>query len=333
MDLTNQFIENYKKRRPFYEAAGMIAARQLESALQAAGIRAMVTSRAKSPGRLKSKVQRRNSRRTVPYKNMREIYEDIADLAGVRVSLYFPGDRDKTNSLIVDLFTILETKQFPEQSRPPSYNKRFSGYWANHYRAQLKEESLDGSQKRYTDARIEIQVASVLMHAWSEVEHDLVYKPLQGTLSDEELAIVDELNGLVLAGEIALERLQSAGNERMKNKSTTFASQYDLASYLYNYLSNNFRREDVELRMGNIELLFKLISRLKMNTVKEIEPVLKSVKFEKDSRNISQQIIDQIITGSEKRYQIYQELRIDSSTDNEACSQAINGFFSQWVPL
>ena len=42
------------------------------------------------------------------------------------------------------------------------------------------------------------------MHAWSEVEHDLVYKPLQGTLSDEELAILDELNGLVLAGEIAL---------------------------------------------------------------------------------------------------------------------------------
>ena len=89
----------------------------------------------------------------------------------------------------------------------------------------------------------------------------------------------------------------------------------------------------MELRMGNVELLFKLISRLKMNTVKEIEPVLKSVKFEKDSRNISQQIIDQIITGSEKRYQIYQELRIDSNLENEACSQAINNFFSQWVPL
>lgn len=32
--------------------------------------------------------------------------------------------------------------------------------------------------------------------------HDLVYKPLQGTLSDEELAILDELNGLVLAGKL-----------------------------------------------------------------------------------------------------------------------------------
>ena len=78
MDLINQFIENYKKKMNFYETAGRMAARQLESALQAAGIRAIVTSRAKAPGRLKSKVLIRNSRRAVPYKNMREIYEDIA---------------------------------------------------------------------------------------------------------------------------------------------------------------------------------------------------------------------------------------------------------------
>ena len=86
MDLISQFIENYKKKINFYETAGRMAARQLESALQAAGIRAIVTSRAKAPGRLKSKVLIRNSRRSVPYKNMREIYEDIADLCGVRVS-------------------------------------------------------------------------------------------------------------------------------------------------------------------------------------------------------------------------------------------------------
>ena len=333
MDLINQFIENYKRKLNFYEAAGRLAARQLEASLQSAGIRAMVPSRAKAPGRLKSKVLIRNSRRAVPYKNMREIYEDIADLSGVRVSLYFPGDRDKTDSLVCDLFTVLETKQFPEQSKPPTYNKRFSGYWANHYRARMREDSLEPSQKKYAEARIEIQVASVLMHAWSEVEHDLVYKPLQGTLSDEELAILDELNGLVLAGEIALERLQSAGNERVRNKNAAFSSQYELASYLYNYLSNNFRPEDIELRMGNIELLFRLISRLKMNTVKEIQPVLKSVKFEKDRRNISQQIIDQIITGNEKRYAIYQELRDGREGGGEDSRQAASYFFSQWVPL
>ncbi len=333
MDLISQFIENYRKKYTLYENAGRLAAKQLENALQSAGIRAIVTSRAKNPGRLKSKTIHRNAKRETPYKNIREIYDDMFDLAGVRVSLYFPGDRDKVDALVIDLFDLLETKQFPEQSKPPSYNKRFSGYWANHYRAHMKEENLTPSQKKYATARIEIQVASVLMHAWSEVEHDLIYKPLQGTLSDEELFILDELNGLVLAGEIALERLQSAGNERIKNKNTTFGSQYDLASYLYNYLSNHFKQEDIELRLGNIELLFKLLARLKIVKVKDIEPILKAVKFEKDRRNISQQIVDQIITGNERRYQIYQELQMGDSVTDENLLSVINYFFEQWVPL
>ena len=279
MDLINQFIDNYKKKFNYYESVGRLAAGQLEAVLRSSGIRAMVTYRAKNPGRLKSKVLHRNAKRPVPYRNIKEIYEDIADLCGVRVSLYFPGDRLQADQLIRDQFHILESKQFPEQSKPPTYHKRFSGYWANHYRVYLREELVQPSEKRYCRARIEIQVASVLMHAWSEVEHDLIYKPLQGTLSKEELAILDELNGLVLAGEIALERLQAAGNERIRSKNAVFNNQYELASYLYNYLSSNFRPEDIELRMGNIELLFRLLSSLKLLDVKYMGPILKAVKF------------------------------------------------------
>lgn len=333
MDIISQFIENYKKKYTYYENVSRLAAGQLEEALQAAGIRAIVTSRAKNPGRLKAKAAHRNSLRESPYKTIREIYEDIVDLSGVRVSLYFPGDRDKTDALINDLFILLEKKQFPEQAERPSYDKRFSGYWGNHYRAHIKPEGLLNSQKKYTDAKIEIQVASVLMNAWSEVEHDLIYKPLQGSLSEEELSILDELNGLVMAGEIALERLQSAGDERIRNKNTTFSSQYDLATYLYNFLSSNYKQEEIELRMGNVELLFKLLRKLRILKVKEIEPILKSVKFEKDRRNISQQIIDQIITGSEKRYHIYQELRMDGAVADDELKHAMNYFFDQWVRL
>lgn len=329
MDLINQFIDNYKKKFNYYESVGRLAAGQLEAVLRSSGIRAMVTYRAKNPGRLKSKVLRRNVKRPVPYRNIKEIYEDIADLCGVRVSLYFPGDRLQADQLIRDQFHILESKQFPEQSKPPTYHQRFSGYWANHYRVYLREELVQPSEKRYCRARIEIQVASVLMHAWSEVEHDLIYKPLQGTLSKEELAILDELNGLVLAGEIALERLQAAGNERIRSKNAVFNNQYELASYLYNYLSSNFRPEDIELRMGNIELLFRLLSSLKLLDVKYMGPILKAVKFEKDKR----QIIDQIISGNEKRYLAYQSLKAAGSKEDEERLKAISAFFSQWVPL
>lgn len=65
------------------------------------------------------------------------------------------------------------------------------------------------------DFPVEIQIASLIMHAWSEVEHDLDYKQLDGTVSDLELELLDQLNGLALAGEISLEQLQNARNERI----------------------------------------------------------------------------------------------------------------------
>ena len=63
MDLIQQFIDTYKMKWTFYDAAGRLAAEKLQLALQNAGIRAIVTSRAKNPARLRTKVQRRNSRR------------------------------------------------------------------------------------------------------------------------------------------------------------------------------------------------------------------------------------------------------------------------------
>ena len=120
MELLNQFIDNYKKKDSFYETAGRMAAQQLEEALRTAGIRAIVTSRAKNPARLKTKVVQRNEKRQEPYRTVNEIYGDIADLSGVRVSLYFPGDREKVDRLINGLFTVHGLKRFPGQSKPPT---------------------------------------------------------------------------------------------------------------------------------------------------------------------------------------------------------------------
>ena len=55
MDLINQFIDNYKKKFNYYESVGRLAAGQLEAVLRSSGIRAMVTYRAKNPGRLKAR--------------------------------------------------------------------------------------------------------------------------------------------------------------------------------------------------------------------------------------------------------------------------------------
>ena len=126
---------------------------------------------------------------------------------------------------------------------------------------------------------------------------------------------------------------QAAGNERLRSRNAAFGSQYELASYLYNFLSSHLKTEDIELRMGNIALLYRLLQRLQLTGLKDITPILRSVKFEKDRRTISQQIIDQIISGNEKRYQCYQELRTEPETASPETLQAVNQFLEEWVPL
>ena len=333
MELINQFIEDYKSKFNYYDMAARLGAKLLEEALRSSGIRAMVTSRAKNPSRLKVKVEQRSRKRGVFYQTLAEIYEDIADLSGVRVSLYFPGDREKADKVINTLFAVREIRSFPNESKPPTYNKRFSGYWANHYRVQMREEQLDARQKKYAQVRLEIQVASVLMHAWSEVEHDLIYKPLKGALSEEELSILDELNGLVLSGEIALERLQAAGDKRIQSTTAAFSNQYDLASYLYNYLNSSPPSSDIKVRMGNVELLFRLLNRLKLDSVQELGQILKSLRLQNDRRTVCQQLTDRILSGNSRRYALYLELHPHSENMPEERKQALEHFIDLWIAL
>lgn len=332
MTIIEEFVQHYKKEYDFYEITSRLVAQQLETSLQESGIRAIVTYRAKNPERLFHKLCQRDEERTTKYSCLEDIYSDICDLSGVRVALYFPSDRDKVENIIKEIFHLIsEPKVFPSETRTPNYTKRFSGYWARHYRIQLRETSLPENQKRYTQSKTEIQVASVLMHAWSEVEHDLVYKPLNGNLSDEELSILDELNGLVLAGEIALERLQASGNARVA-KDKSFNNQYELASFLYNKYEDKIQQGN-ELQFGNIELLFKLMCECKLSSPSELSPYLKSLSFSGDVRTLSEQIADNIIWGNEERYEIYASLKSSTLNPDKELQAAIGYFMEQWIRL
>ena len=203
----DDFMAQYERARDYYEKAALLCKQICETGLAQVGIRALVTSRAKSYDALQKKIRERYEEKR--YLTVEDIYNDIPDLAGVRIALYFPGDRDELDAFINERFDV--KRQIKDFVHPhSSYKKRFSGYQAIHYRVHLRESSLSIDQKQYAKTLIEIQVATILMYAWSEVEHDLDYKPATRKLSEDESAILDEINGLILACEIALERLQRA---------------------------------------------------------------------------------------------------------------------------
>jgi len=112
VDLITQFISRYRKEYDFYEQACRMVAQVLDANLQSAGIRSIVTSRAKNPQRLESKVRQRDKAQV--YKTIEDIFDDIVDLAGVRVALYFPAEREEVGRTIRTLFTVLDApKKFP----------------------------------------------------------------------------------------------------------------------------------------------------------------------------------------------------------------------------
>jgi ppGpp synthetase/RelA/SpoT-type nucleotidyltranferase len=337
MDLIDQFMARYTKEYDFYSQTAWLAQQKLESNLQTAGIRSIVTARAKSTTRLEDKCRQRDAKRD-GYSSIDEIYDDIVDLAGVRVALYFPAEIDQVDGMIARLFDIIVKKQFPDGEARPE-GKRFDGYKATHYRVQLKEDDLNQTEKRYAAARIEVQVASVLMHAWAEVNHDLAYKPLAGDLSEDEHAILDELNGLVHTGEIALERLQRAGEARVVNSGRKIANHYDLAVHLLSAAERLTDKPISESGLGRVDLLFDLISKLGLDTSDLLKPYIDALHENVELRPLAEQIIDALLAEDSGRYEIYNSIRaqrpwarVTTESDHETYRH-IGIFMARWIEL
>ena len=211
MELIEKFIEEYQNEYDFYIKLAYISQDLTENALKKAGIKSIVSSRAKKTDSLREKIERRNVKKK--YERIQQIKDDIYDLAGVRIALYFPNERDDVDRIIRENFNVVKCKSFPEnrdkKKKRPKINR--AEYWANHYRVYLKDSDFSN---KFKNTMIEIQVASILMHSWAEIEHDLVYKPRNGRISWKEHKILSGVNALIIAGEIALEKLQKAIAER-----------------------------------------------------------------------------------------------------------------------
>ena len=284
-ELLVKFVGEFKRDEKEYKSVCSAARRRIKAALDKEGIMAIVTARVKDPDRLLQKLKNREKEYGRRYATREEIFGDIHDLVGARIALYFPSDAAKLRPLLERDFELQqEPKIFPgrvalfgedavrftacKRKIYPGYAaRRFDGYCATHYRVRLKQTA----EMSIPNPLIEIQVASVLMHAWSEVEHDLAYKNMMGQVSMEEYEALDEINGLVIAGEVALNRLDRLSQERLRKEGGKLASHYALATYLEDWLEDRrdkwikerrkedkTRAEEVLLQMAEEQKLFAL---------------------------------------------------------------------------
>ena len=287
-------MSRYNRERDYYQAVCNLCAAQCRSLLASRGIRAMVTNRSKEPSSLEQKLRKRLSQASG--KDPDTAYRDIVDLAGVRIAVYFPGNLAEVENLICESFDVEQRKQFPQESpidRPPF------GYSAVHYHVRLRHGSPGDSERRYSEALVEIQIASVLMHAWAEVEHDLAYKPSTGELSSDEREILNQLNALVIAGETALRHLQQALERRIKGAETQFRNHYDMSAYLYDELKRRRAPGAMEPRMGRVDVLFEFLRLSKLDSPRYLGEFVDGLDDDSGANTVAQQIVDHILRRGE----------------------------------
>jgi len=143
-----------------------------------------VTGRAKSVASFAAKADRQVSGRPVYSDPLTEITDQI----GVRVITYLRSDVAAVADLLDDQLTVLDDRDMGQETASEG---RF-GYASRHLLVTLGElDAARGAPTAYValrGRRAQVQVRTVLQHAWAEFEHAIRYK---GTIPEEHVPELD----------------------------------------------------------------------------------------------------------------------------------------------
>ena len=128
--------------------------------------------------------------------------EDITDVLGCRILTLFESDVERILELLEDTFEVCEIVDKRKKSK---HNRIEFGYSSVHMVVKFTDERCKLVEyQKYQDIRFEIQLRTVLQHAWAEVEHGLGYK----SYYEPPMDIKRKLNRLAGTLEILDRRIQ-----------------------------------------------------------------------------------------------------------------------------
>ncbi len=238
MALNDQMIdeafERYKREYDrYHKLAELVFQKCLDLVQKKLTIRATVQRRVKDPISFKEKLKKDENKSK--YSSVDEVFAGISDLAGVRIITYLESDRESVVNELSKEFIGQGVEQIPEidvkDKKEPGRH-----YRATHCQIYLPDEDLSGKNENLKGTTCEIQVCSLLAHAFNEIEHDLQYKPLSGTISDLEFKLLDQLGLLTKAGDITIKSLLDAADIRLKERTGEFSDVHDFVVRLRDIL-------------------------------------------------------------------------------------------------
>lgn len=238
MPLTDELIreagERYFREQDRYaKLAELVADVCRRDVVEKHVIRATVQWRAKDRKRFEKKLQKwladtAKTSRVERISNVDDVFREAGgDLAGVRVATYVETDRLKVVEAIKKIFAGPGSDHVDVDNKDEAARERGSFYRATHCQVSLRQDVLVGTYENLHGLSCEIQVCSLLAHAWNEIEHDLGYKPLSGKLSALEGQLLEVLGRQTEAGDIVISALLSEKEKRLLANQGKFADEYD----------------------------------------------------------------------------------------------------------
>lgn len=167
MNSVNRILSEYDEHSRRYLALSRRIRARLKMICNNEGVRVhAISHRVKARESLIAKLNRPD----VSYQSL----SDLTDVAGVRVITYYASDVECVAEIIQREYVIdVENSIDKGALLDPD---RF-GYLSLHYVVSQRESRSRSAAKRPSAGlKAEIQVRSILQHAWAEIEHDLGYK-------------------------------------------------------------------------------------------------------------------------------------------------------------
>ncbi|EKA7361412.1 TPA: hypothetical protein NJ597_003262 [Vibrio parahaemolyticus] len=163
-----EFIDEYKGLYPIYVAYTQRLHLLIEELLNQNEIKYhLVESRAKDVDSFAEKISR-------PTKNYTDPLNDITDLSGLRVIVYYQDDVERVAKLIEQEFDKVECES---RHQAENYDADSFGYLSLHYIVRLNQiRSMLPEWSGFSSIKSEIQIRTVLQHGWATISHAMQYK-------------------------------------------------------------------------------------------------------------------------------------------------------------
>jgi ppGpp synthetase/RelA/SpoT-type nucleotidyltranferase len=232
-DTIRKVVQRYHREYDRYlKLAARVAEICRSEIVEGNAIRAQVTSRAKSPKSLEGKLRRfaATGKKSMP--DVDSVFEQIRDLAAVRVATYEQRHEEHVVQLVCRRFVDLAGQNPSQERKDKNRDDPTNFYRASHIEVFLAPSDGVGTYTNVMDVPCEVQVCSMMAHVWNEIEHDLGYKPATGTLSEQERNFLAMLGQSVRMGDGTIASLFAETERRQKEQGGTFSDVYDLVARL-----------------------------------------------------------------------------------------------------